>query len=85
MLLATVVQSYRTALTGQRTEGTGLQSGNFANAYALELSRELLAFSASVYEPVEVVGIQSTDGTVVGARLQLVPLMLFLCASLLYW
>lgn len=85
MLLATVVQSYRTAWTGQRSEGTGIQSGDFQSVYALELSRELLAFSASFYEPAEASNVQGVDNTLVGSRLQVVPLALFLFSVLLYW
>lgn len=83
-LLAAVVQYFKTPWTGQRTEGTGLQSGNFAEAYALELSRELLAFSASIYEPRPVSRIMNVDNTIVGSRLQVVPMALFLVWVLLY-
>ncbi|KAJ7700718.1 hypothetical protein B0H17DRAFT_1176634 [Mycena rosella] len=56
-------------------EGAGLTGGNYAASFARELSRELIAFSASLYAPGSTQEIQ-TVVPVLGSRLPLVLLVL---------
>lgn len=67
----------------ERVDGAGLHSGSYADAYALELSRELLAFSSMIYEPAAVLGIQNAK-QVVGSKVQIGALSLYVFAVLLY-
>lgn len=64
-------------------DGTGLQSGNYADAFALELSRELLGLSASIYMPADVVSIVTSTQTF-GSRVKVIPLTLYVLVTLLY-
>ncbi|KAK7024060.1 hypothetical protein R3P38DRAFT_2956474 [Favolaschia claudopus] len=60
-------------------EGAGLSGGDYASAFARELSRELIAFSASLYEPAAPLQV-NTVVPVLGSRLPLVLLiMLLIC------
>ena len=64
-------------------DGAGVFSGDYVTSFGLELSRELAAMSASIYEPGEVSHlVQLVPG--IGARLQLAPLVLLLVVLLVY-
>jgi len=64
-------------------EGAGLYTGNYADAYALELSRELAAFSAYIYAPVQVQTIYTYEQQI-GSRIQIVPFVLYLAANFIF-
>jgi hypothetical protein len=65
-------------------EGAGLVSGDYVSSYALELSREFVALSASMYEPADVYdAVKLTPG--IGAKLQMAPLALLMATVLVYW
>lgn len=66
-----------------RIEGAGLRGGSYTTAFAQELSRELISLSAALYEPVPVTAIAGTS-VVLGSRVQLVPLGLYLTAVVIY-
>ncbi|KAG8948018.1 hypothetical protein FRC04_010060 [Tulasnella sp. 424] len=66
-----------------RIEGAGLRGGSYTTAFAQELSRELIGLSAALYEPVPVTAIAETS-VVLGSRVQLVPLALYLAAVVIY-
>lgn len=66
-----------------RIEGAGLRGGSYTTAFAQELSRELLSFSAAVYEPTPVTAIARTS-VVLGSRVQLIPLGLYLATVVVY-
>jgi hypothetical protein len=64
-------------------DGAGLLVGDYASSFALELSRELAAMSANLYEPGNISDlVQFVPG--IGSKLQLAPLILLLVALLLY-
>jgi hypothetical protein len=64
-------------------EGIGMVTGDYVSSFALELSRELAAMSASIYEPGAVSElIQLVLG--IGAKLELVPLDMLLTVLLVY-
>lgn len=65
-------------------DGAGRSGESYADAYALELSREVLAYSSFIYEPAQVESVHSVE-TGLGAQLELVPLSLFLVTLLLFW
>ncbi|KAG9011455.1 hypothetical protein FRB94_008286 [Tulasnella sp. JGI-2019a] len=69
----------------QRVEGAGYlgQSMTYVDAYAQELSRELVAFSASIWEPSQVLSVQNVEQKL-GSRVQIIPLALYVSAVLLY-
>lgn len=68
----------------QRVEGAGMGPGlSYVDAFAIELSRELVAFSASIWEPDEVSTIQTVTEKL-GSRILIVPLTLYVSAVLLY-
>jgi len=64
-------------------DGQGLQTGDYANAYGLELSRELLALSASIFEPVQATDVYSLR-QIVGSNLNLVPFILYVSTVFLF-
>ncbi|KAF8955570.1 hypothetical protein BDZ97DRAFT_280215 [Flammula alnicola] len=62
-------------------DGAGLNSnGTYEDAYALELSRQMLARGAQLYETTNTLGVEY-EYNVIGTRLQLIPLVLF-CVSM---
>jgi|SRR5882762_6455199 hypothetical protein len=64
-------------------DGAGLLVGDYSSSFALELSRELAAMSANLYEPGNISDlVQVVPG--IGSKLQLVPLILLLVVLLLY-
>lgn len=65
-------------------EGIGLQSGVYADAYALELSREWMAFASWFYEPAPVLKIQGSR-SVLGSSIQLLPLALYIATTTVFW
>lgn len=86
-LMATYIDSpYMSKYVPERVEGAGLSSSSisYEDAFALELSRELVAFSSSIWAPSSVLDIQSRNESL-GSRIQLVPLTLYVSAVLLYW
>ncbi|KIO22307.1 hypothetical protein M407DRAFT_216733 [Tulasnella calospora MUT 4182] len=66
-----------------RIEGAGLRGGSYTTAFAQELSRELIGLSAALYEPIPVTAIAETS-VVLGSRVQLVPLGLYLASVVIY-
>jgi len=61
-------------------DGAGLLVGIIHPHLALELSRELAAMSANLYEPGNISDlVQVVPG--IGSKLQLVPLILYSCAT----
>ncbi|KAG8907625.1 hypothetical protein FRC01_007615 [Tulasnella sp. 417] len=66
-----------------RIEGAGLRGGSYTTAFAQELSRELMGLTAAMYEPIPVTAIQRTS-VVLGSRVQLIPLGLYLGSVLIY-
>jgi len=64
-------------------EGAGLVSGDYVAEFALELSRELIAMTAYIYEPGESLEMHTVQ-SVLGARLQLVPLVLLVTVLVTY-
>lgn len=77
--------SYVRTYVPQRIDGSGLKNGtmDYVNAFSLELSRELIAFTASIYEPLEVSSIRTVT-VKLGSRIQIAPLALYLSAVFLY-
>ncbi|KAG8913759.1 hypothetical protein FRC01_004395 [Tulasnella sp. 417] len=63
-----------------RIEGAGLRGGSYTTAFAQELSRELMSLIAAMYEPIPVTAIQRASA-VLGSRVQLIPLGLYLGRS----
>lgn len=85
MLLATMIDVFITAenvLTP--TQGMGLSSGSFASAYALQLSKTLVAMSASIFQPSDAQGVTTVSQTV-GSRINIIPLLLILAIAVSYW
>ncbi|KAG9044580.1 hypothetical protein FS837_007898 [Tulasnella sp. UAMH 9824] len=66
-----------------RIEGAGLRGGSYTTAFAHELSRELMSFSAALYEPIPVTAIARTS-VVLGSKVQLIPLGLYLSFVVIY-
>ncbi|KAG8932300.1 hypothetical protein FRC00_000074, partial [Tulasnella sp. 408] len=66
-----------------RIEGAGLRGGSYTITFAQELSRELIGLTAAMYEPIPVTAIKRTS-VVLGSRIQLVPLALYLAAVVIY-
>ncbi|KIO22309.1 hypothetical protein M407DRAFT_28182 [Tulasnella calospora MUT 4182] len=66
-----------------RIEGAGLRGGSYTTAFAQELSRELMGLSAALYEPIPVTAIAGTS-VVLGSRVQLIPLGLYLASVVIY-
>jgi hypothetical protein len=65
-------------------EGAGLVSGDYAAEFALELSRELIAMTAYTYKPGQSLEMHTVQSGL-GARLQLVPLVLLVTVLVIYW
>lgn len=65
-------------------DGAGLQTNTtYEQAYALELSRQTLARGAYIYEPVDVEQI-ANESLVNGSDLQIIPLVLFNAALVVF-
>ncbi|KAJ6500800.1 hypothetical protein C8R45DRAFT_1092865 [Mycena sanguinolenta] len=64
-------------------DGAGLTGGDYASAFARELSRELIAFTAALYAPAPTQELQ-TVVPVLGSRLSLVLLVLILIWIIAY-
>ena len=64
-------------------DGAGLLSGNYASSFSIELSRELAAMSASIYEPGHISNLVQLIPSI-GTKLQLAPLVLLLISLILY-
>jgi hypothetical protein len=77
VIVSTVDLGYMAQYIPARVEGAGLYSGSYPDAYALELSRELMAFSAFIYQPSQVTAVANYQEEL-GTRLQIIPLILFL-------
>lgn len=65
-------------------EGAGVSGGSYVDSYALELSREIAAYSAFLYQPAAVTSPRSLSLST-GSQLQLVPLILLLATMGMYW
>ncbi|PPQ94391.1 hypothetical protein CVT25_002747 [Psilocybe cyanescens] len=64
-------------------DGAGLEiNATYEQAYSIELSWQMLARGAFIYEPTEVNRIQS-ESNIVGSNLRLIPLVLFIVAILI--
>lgn len=73
-----------TTAVSYAVDGAGLQENTtFEEAYSLELSRQTLARGAYMYEPKPVLGINN-ELVVIGTRLQIIPLVLFVAATLIF-
>jgi hypothetical protein len=73
-----------TTVISATVDGAGLQSNTtYEEAYSLELSRQMLARAAFIYEPANVLQIQS-ENNVNGSTLQIIPLAVFLGALLVF-
>lgn len=82
--IATMVGTgYLTDRVPNAVEGTGLISGNYVSSFALELSRELAAMSASIYEPGHTVSLVQFM-PIIGTKLPLVPLGILFAVLLIY-
>ncbi|KZT53423.1 hypothetical protein CALCODRAFT_51098 [Calocera cornea HHB12733] len=66
-----------------RVDGVGLLQGNYSAAYALELSRELVAYTAAVYEPAPALSITLVSQPL-GSTIPLAPMLLYFLTVLLY-
>lgn len=65
-------------------DGAGLLTGvTYEEAYSLELSKQALARGAYIYESRDVESI-SKELNIIGSRLQLIPLVIFVLATLLF-
>lgn len=62
----------------------GGTSADYAAAYALELSRQLIAMTASVWEPAPAQSVHIIKRAL-GAEIKLVPLALYILGVLLFW
>lgn len=62
----------------------GPQARSFSELYALELSKNLIGYSASIFEPAHALTVSSLK-PVIGSRIQVLPLLLTLVAAFLYW
>lgn len=75
-------------MLGEGTEavidGAGIYGESYADAYALELSREVLAYSSWIFEPAQVRSVYAVESGL-GASLELVPLLLYLATVVLFW
>lgn len=65
-------------------EGVGVESGNYADAFGLELSREWLAFGSWFWEPAAVLSIEGSK-PVLGSSIKLLPLSLYIGTTSLFW
>lgn len=65
-------------------EGTGITDGSYADAFAIEFSRELMALGAYVFMPQGVSDIVTTQQKF-GSRIQVAPLGVYVGLTLLYW
>jgi hypothetical protein len=73
-----------TTVISATVDGAGLKPDTtYEEAYSLELSRQMLARAAFIYEPTDVLQIQS-ENDVNGSILQIIPLAFFLSALLLF-
>ena len=67
-----------------RVDGVGWQgAGNYLDSFALEMSRELAAFTAMLWQTEQVLSIEDV-AQVIGSRVQIAPLALYVGAALLY-
>lgn len=71
-------------LISTAVNGAGLEvSTTYEQAYSNELSRQMLARGAIIYEPRDVIKIQY-ENTIVGSDLRVIPLALFITALFLF-
>ena len=83
-IMAAGFQLLGTTVVSVAVDGAGLQSGTtYEGAYSLELSRQMLARAAFIYEPANVLQIQS-EINVNGSEIQVIPLAIFLGALLVF-
>ncbi|PPQ81379.1 LOW QUALITY PROTEIN: hypothetical protein CVT25_015900 [Psilocybe cyanescens] len=74
----------QTTAISQAVDGAGLDvSTTYEQAYSVELSRQMLARGAFLYEPTDVIRMQS-ENNIVGSNLRTPPLTLFIAALLLF-
>jgi len=65
-------------------DGAGLLTNmSYEEAYSLQLSKQALARGAVIYEPRNVLSI-SKELNIIGSRLQLIPLIIFVLATLIF-
>lgn len=86
LLAAYIDSTYLQTYVSQRVEGSGYVTGEsmpYVDAYAQELSRELVAFSASIWEPAQAISVQNAEQKL-GSKVQVVPLALYVLAVLSY-
>ncbi|KDR73867.1 hypothetical protein GALMADRAFT_227626 [Galerina marginata CBS 339.88] len=77
-------QGLSTTVISSAVDGAGSQPNTtYEQAYSLELSRQMLARAALIYEPTNVIRIQS-ENSVNGSKLQVIPLLLFVGTLLVF-
>lgn len=65
-------------------DGAGINGDSYAAAFALELSRQTLAFTSAIFEPIEVQSIFALESGL-GSALEIIPLILYLVTLVLFW
>ena len=71
-------------LVSDAVNGAGLLTNmSYEQAYGLELSKQTLARGAYIYEPRDVLSI-SKELNVIGSKLQLIPLVIFVVATFIF-
>ena len=65
-------------------DGVGLISGDYASAFGLELARELIGLTTSIYEPADTLQLQRTV-LVIGSQMPLAAFILLMVNTMLYW
>ncbi|KAF8955571.1 hypothetical protein BDZ97DRAFT_1926616 [Flammula alnicola] len=79
--IMTIGLSAATTAISYAVDGAGITSNvTYEDTYALELSRQMLARGAKVYETTDALGVEY-EYNIIGTRLQLIPLVLF-CISM---
>ncbi|KZO92136.1 hypothetical protein CALVIDRAFT_567711 [Calocera viscosa TUFC12733] len=66
-----------------RIDGVGLLRGNYSEAYALELSRELVAYTAAIYEPTDALSVTMVSQPL-GSTIELAPMLLYFLTVIIY-
>ena len=61
-----------------------MTSAAYADAYGLELSRELMSMTAWVWEPTQAQAVQKIS-SILGSEVKLVPLALYISGVILFW
>lgn len=82
--IMTVMFNTFSAQVSDAVNGAGLLTNmSYEEAYSLELSKQALARGAYIYEPRDVLSI-SKELNIIGSRLQLIPLVVFVFATVVF-